>query len=234
MKKILILLFIIIYAAASFAATLGDKKAELSRVKKYIRSLDAKIVAARSARKINKLAELKDLKRRQLERAKLIKKDIAKLETGEKKLEVKKETKPQPKPEAKVSKKKLLKDEWKRGQQFEVGYGGGSLLLGGAYSFPFRNLNLQAKLGYGIGNGYSVLDVGIRALFSVRGNKVGVELGVANYSETVADIIGVAGNIDKGSKLGFGVFFIRPVGNFQGRLGYNTALGITASLVNKF
>ncbi|MEA3494156.1 MAG: hypothetical protein U9R38_07245 [Candidatus Margulisiibacteriota bacterium] len=223
MKKILILLFVIIYAAASFAANLADKKAELSRVKKYIRSLDAKIVAARSARKINKLAELKDLKRRQLERAKLIRKDIAELETGEKKPEVKKEAKPQPKP-----------DEGKRGRQFEVGYGGGTLLLGSAYSFPFRNLNLQAKAGYGIGNGYSILDAGIRALFAVRGNKVGVELGMANYSETVADILGVAGNIDKGTKLGFGVFLVRPVFKYTGRIGYNTALGLTASLLYKF
>lgn len=222
MKKILILLFIIIYAAASFAATLSDKKAELSRVKRYIRSLDAKIVAARSARKINKLAELKDLKRRQLGRAKLIRKDIAGLEKGEKK------------PGTKVSGKKLLKDEWKRGWQVEGGYEGGAGIFEVGYVISVAAVDVLIGAGYGIGNNYSIVTGSVAGVFPFGNNYAGLELGLASYSETVSDVLGVSGNIAKGSRTGIGIFGGTKLGMVDAQIGYNTALGLTAGVVYKF
>jgi hypothetical protein len=234
MKKILTLAFIILYLSSICFAGLAEKKSELSKVKKYIRSLDAKIIAARSSKKINKIAQLKDLKRRQLERAKLIKVEIAELEKGGKKPVAKPVVKKEAKARAGV-KAKVGAIGW----QVEAGYGGGALIVGGGYAFPFRNLNLVANATLGMGNGYNIMNARLKALFNVRGQTVGTELGISNYSETVTDIPLVSGDIDKGAKLGFGVFWRRPInlpriGKAFARVGYNTALGLNAGIVYKF
>jgi len=127
----------------------------------------------------------------------------------------------------------------KRGFEAEVGYGAGALQLGGGYGFTFRNLNLVAGLSYGIGNSYSVMNAGLSAVFPFGDSFAGAQLGMTNYSARVADILGVSGNIEQGSRAGFGVFFGRPmsvpkIGKIAVKFGYNTAMGITLVGVYKF
>lgn len=242
MRRFLSLLSIFVFiiisiASICFADTLEDKKEELQRVKKYVLTLDAKIIAARDARQINRIAKLKELKRRQLDRADLLKAEIAKLEKGEAVPEPEPEALPAPEPAPEPEIAKVIKEEW-RGWLAEGGYGGGALQLGGGYRFPFRNLKLVAKLDFGMGNEYTTVTAGLRAVFPVGPDFAGAELGVVDYSETVTDIPGVSGNIERGMQFGFGVFAGRPVelpfAKLDARIAYNTALGITASAIYSF
>jgi hypothetical protein len=231
-KKLLVFIFIISVAAACFAGELEDKKSELQRVKKYILTLDAKIIAARDAKQINRISRLKDLKRRQLDRADRVKAEIERLAKGETVA-----PKPEPEPEPVIVAKPKEKAE--RGWQADVGYGGGALLLGGGYRFPFRNLDLVAGFEYGIGNEYSIMGANLGAFFPMGPNFVQVGLSIVDYSETVTGILGVSGNVEKGGKLGFGVSAGRPVyvpriGKVAVKVGYNTALGLTAGVIYKF
>jgi len=235
-RKILVFVFIVSMAVTCFAGELEDKQAELQRVKKYITTLDAKIIEARDAKQINRIAQLKELKRRQLDRAENLKAEIEKLERGETVAPMP-EPKPMPEPEPVVAAKPEMKAE--RGWRVDAGYGGGSFMLGGGYRFPFRNLNLVAGIDYGISNGYSIINARIGSVFPMGSNIVEVNLGLTDYSATVTDILGVSGNIEKGGRLGFGVSVGRPVnlpwaGKVNLGVGYNTALGLTAGATYQF
>lgn len=229
MKKLTALLLAAVLVVGLSLPVFGQiegKKAELEKVRQYIKLLDAKIVKARAAKQINKVAQLKDLKRKELARAEKLKKDISALETAEIKVKVK----------AKVQERVKAKAEpRRRGLQVGAGLGGGAAMLRLGYFFPLlQGMDVVLDAGYGIGNEYSVIAGNAAGIFSLGNLYTGLELSVANYSETVTDIIGISGNIDKGSKLGFGVFVGRPFGRLKAQVGYNTALGLTAGALLKF
>lgn len=219
MKKIIGLLLVFVFLvgiSGTGFAQIENKKAELAKIKKYVMVLDRKIKKARSAKKINKIAELKDLKRKQLARAKKLKVEIARLEKG------------RPKGKAKAGAK------GRRGFQAGLGFGGGAGILGVGYAMPLGGFGLLVDGGYGIGSKYSVLAVNLSGIFPFGDNYAGIGMGMANYSETVSDIPGVSGNIDKGSKFGFGLFAGRAFGRICAQIGYNSALGLTAGVNYKF
>jgi len=77
MKKIFLFIFLLLFlSSAVFAGKLDEKEAKLKKTREYIKYLDKKIVQMRNARKINKLAELKDIKRTVLARAKTLQAEI--------------------------------------------------------------------------------------------------------------------------------------------------------------
>lgn len=220
MRKIfgLLLIFVFLVGMSGIGfAQVGEKKAELAKVKQYIKVLDQKIKKARAAKKINKIAELKDLKRKQLGRAKRLKEEIKESEKVRKKAGVKRRG---PK----------IKGRF----QIEAGYGGGAGILGVGYAMPMASFGLLVDAGYGIGNKYSVITANVSGILPFGDNYAGLGLGVASYSETVTDIVGLSGNIDKGSKAGFGVFFGTKLGMICAQIGYNSALGATAGAIYKF
>lgn len=221
MKKIIaVLLATVLVLSLPVFGQIEGKKAELEKVRQYIKLLDTKIVDARAAKKINKVAQLKELKRKELERAEKLKLEIAALEKAEVKVKVK----------AKAEVK--ARD---RGLQIGAGLGGGSGMIKIGLLLPLlQGMDVVLDAGYGMGNEYSVIAGGAAGIFTLGNLYTGLELCVANYSETVTDIIGVSGNIEKGSKLGFGVFVGRPFGRLKAQVGYNTALGLTAGAVFKF
>ena len=76
MKKIFLLLLLGAFlGGAAFAGKIEEKEAKLKKIREYVKYLDKKIVQMRNARKINKLAELKDIKRTVLARAKALKRE---------------------------------------------------------------------------------------------------------------------------------------------------------------
>ena len=83
MRKVLGWLLVLVFAAGICGAAVAqvkEKKDELKKVKNYIKVLDQKIEKARNAKQINKIAQLKDLKRKELARAKTLQQEIARLE----------------------------------------------------------------------------------------------------------------------------------------------------------
>lgn len=199
-------------------AGLEEKKATLAKVRKYIKILDQRIIKARKARKINKIAELKEIKRKELKRAKRLKQEIAKLGKG--------------KGKAKGRAKGLMMPKGRF--QVGLGFGGGAGMLGVGYGMLVAGLDLLLGAGYGIGNQYSVVTVGLAGVFPFGNNYAGLELGLASYSETVSDVLGVSGNIEKGSKAGIGIFGGTKLGMVDAQIGYNTALGLTVGAIYKF
>jgi len=223
MRKVLgwflVLLFVAGICGAAMAQ-LREKRAELEKVKNYIKVLDQKIVNARNAKQINKIAQLKDMKRKELARAEALQLEITRLE----------KTGPGPSPKAKGR----AVGPRKGGFQLSAGYGGGAGIIGAGYSIPIAAINLEIGAGYGIGNKYSVMTAGVAGVFPLGNFCVGLEGGMANYSEKVENIPGISGEIDKGSKAGGGVFVGTKLGMISARIGYNSALGATAAAVYKF
>ena len=222
MKKIVSWFLVLGFAAAMAGmacAQLEEKKAELEKVKIYIKTLDEKIVKARAQRKINKIAELKHLKRRELERAKKLRQEIASLE------------KVSPRGRA-VGRPAHAGG---RGRfQASAGYGGGGAMFGGGYVMPVGLAEAQFNAGLGIGNSYTVLCANVAGVFPLRNFYVGLEVGGASYSEKVRKIPGLSGDIDKGSRAGFGVFAGTKLGLIRAQVGYNSALGLTVGAIYRF
>ncbi|KPJ65803.1 hypothetical protein AMJ44_09475 [candidate division WOR-1 bacterium DG_54_3] len=215
---LLVFVFLAGLAGTGFAQV-EEKKAELEKIKQYIITLDQKIIKARADKQINKIAELKELKRRELARAKELRQEIARLEKAEVRPRAAKRMGPKAK---------------RGGFQVGAGYGGGAAILGAGYTIPTARLDLLIDAGYGLGNEYSVLSANISGVIPLGANYVGIGLGMANYSEKVKDIPGLSGEIDKGSRFGAGLFFGRCFGPLRAQLGYNSALGLTAGLNYKF
>jgi hypothetical protein len=89
--------------------------------------------------------------------------------------------------------------------------------------------------GMALGNQYSVVIIDIDGKISFGSRYLGLGFTYANYSETVADIPGISGNIDKGGKFGVDIFGGIPLDkqlNLQA--GINTAIGFTGSLLYSF
>jgi len=222
MKKYLAVIFIFVFGLILIQpafAQLEEKKVELKKIGAYIKFLDTKIVKARKARQINRLARLKELKRLEIARAEKLRKEIAGLESvpGGRYL-----------PKQRVGRK--------RGFCAGVGYGGGSGVVKLGYVIPsMRNSEVIIDLGYGLGNSFNI------TLFEVSGrmplgrdNFAGLELSMANYSQSVTDVPGISGTIGAGSRTGFGVFAGRWLGKTQVQVGYNSALGLTVGAIYKF
>jgi len=214
MRKVLgiILLFVFLLSMCGIGfAQVEGKRAELSKIQVYIKSLDSKIEKARAAKQINKVAELREQKRKQQERADLLKKEIAALEQARVKI----------KPEG----------ERKRGFQVGAGYGGGAGIIGVGYARPIsESIGLVFDAGYGIGNGYSVIIAEASGIYSFGKAFAGLGLAATSYSNKVTDIPGLSGTFDKGTRFGAELFFGYSFGSLMGKIGYNTGLagGLTA------
>ncbi len=223
MKRIVALGLLLIFVTPCFA-DLEAKKEEYLKVKEYLNVLDKKIVEARQKRQINRLAELKDIKRNVIARASNLKNEIEKSDTG-----------------AATEKKDVVKSDpatasslgnpsyWAGG-----GYSGGALMAGFGYVSPvLPGMDLVLGLNLGMGNNLTVIDAGVATRFPFADNYFGVELDVVNYSNDVSDVPGL-NKVEKGFRAGFGVFGGKNFGQFGAQLGYNTALGLTAKVIYKF
>jgi len=204
------------FVGAAFARA-DDERAELDKVKEYLVVLDQKIKEARAQRHINKLAQLKHLKRQELARAKRLRHEIAALESGSKKAAG-------PKPVAATG----------RRLQANAGFGGGGVLLCIGYSMPVARVELLPNAGIGIGNGYTILAAGLAAVIPLGDACLGVEGGLVDYSSRVGNIPGVSGTLEKGMSAGFGIFAGRKIGPVRAQVGYNSALGLTLGAAYRF
>ncbi|MFH1826296.1 MAG: hypothetical protein ABH823_03270 [bacterium] len=241
MKKTVILFCLLFLSLGIIQAgtALADKQEELQEVLEYVKGLDAKIVEARNKKEINRIAELKELKRGALAQAKALKEEIGggtavtepepvSVPVVESVIEVEEIVPIIPEVSA-ARKNKPLAGWWGLG-----GWGGGALLMELAYPFKAKEQNLATDFGLGIGNGYTILKTGIAWLKPVKQNYFGLELSYLIYSHTVTDIPGISGNISSGGRFALGFFGGTTVNKIDFRLGYNSGLGITLMGVYKF
>lgn len=215
--SVVLLLVFLAGLATVCSAQVEEKKSELVKTMEYVKTLDHKIKVAREEKKINKIAELKELKRGAIRKAKALKAELEK--TGV------------------IVEEIIIVDdvEQKAGWLAKVGFGGGAAMIEGLHSFPVMpDLNLVFDGGLGIGNGYTIMILGLSKIYPLAGNYAGLELGIINYSAAVADVLGISGNISQGARIGIGVFGGTKVRDFDVQIGYNMALGITAGAVYKF
>lgn len=222
MRKYLIVGLVALFALTLMQpgfAQLKEKKEELRKIGDYIKLLDTKIIKARQARQINKIARLKELKRFEIDRAEKIRQEIAELESIPGGRFVPKQRVGRP-----------------RGFCAGVGYGGGSGVVKLGYVLPFvRQSEVIVDLGYGIGNSFNITLIEVSGRMPLgRDNFAGLELSSANYSKSVTDVPGLSGTIGAGSRSGFGVFAGRWLGKTQVQVGYNSALGLTVGAIYKF
>lgn len=223
MKKLVVLCFILLFSLSMIpqaqAASLKDKKVEFAKIKQYLMVLDQKIRKARTQKRINKISELKEIKRAELSRAKVLKAEIVKLEAG----------KPvTTKPTAKAGPARA------GGWLVEGGLGCGGGLGRVGYLMPIRaNMDLVIDGGLAVGSGFSavVADVGVR--FLVGRGFIGLEAGLASYSKTVTGVPGVSGNIG-GSNTGIGIYGGTNFGKIEAKAGYNTAAGLIGTVGYRF
>ena len=211
MKKLILVSLVVaiglLAAVPSFAGTLEDKQAELSKVQAYVGVVDQKIKQARADKDINKIAALNDEKKKNLDRMQSLQGDIASLEKA---------------------------SGIMRGWLLTGGFGGGAGLLKVGYTLPVKNFNLTGDVGYALGNSFSVMVGDIQGIFGIGNNRLGVELTAANYSKSVTNVPGISGNIDQGTKIGAGIFFGMPFRGVMLQAGYNSALGLNANVGYKF
>ena len=160
MKKSFVLTLIVILFNGMVFAEPGDKSGELAKIGEYIKSLDEKIEKARAARQINKLAELKELKRKELAQAKTLKDKIGKAE----------------KPGARSG--------WSNKWQARAGIGGGALIMAGGYSLqPINEFDTLVEAGLGIGKAYPILVLDARGIMPLTNTYIdytGLELSLAD------------------------------------------------------
>ncbi|MBU1027322.1 MAG: hypothetical protein KKA31_06290 [Candidatus Margulisbacteria bacterium] len=225
MRRIVAICLLLIFAAPCFA-DLEAKKEEYLKVKEYLNTLDKKIVEARQKRQINRLAELKDIKRNVIARANNLKAEIdnpGPAAAVEKKAEKKAASNP-------------IRDSVLTNPNYFVsaGYGGGAVMAGFGFVNPVMpGMDLVLGLNLGLGNNVTVIDAGVATQFPFADNYLGVELDMVNYSNDVSDIPGL-NKVEKGFRAGFGVYGGKNFGQLGAQLGYNTALGLTAKLIFNF
>lgn len=230
MGVMLVVVLVLGLAVAAFAG-LAEKKAEFAKVGKYISTLDKKIIKARAARQINKVAQLKAIKRKELARAKKLKSEIAALKSSgieeESVIEVMPVT-----PVTSVAKAEQKIDVIGRESGFQIGggYGGGAGIVDISYIMPVKD-NLDFVLGgvYGIGNQYTITVIKVAGIMPLGNNYAGLGIGMANYSQSVADIPLVSGNISAGSNTGVSIFAGTTLDVLQVQVGYDSALGLILS-----
>ena len=109
------------------------------------------------------------------------------------------------------------------------GLAGGAFRLGATLDRPLtNNLNLLGDLGYGFGNGYSLLTAAAGVQAKIRDNiYIGADVCYSSYSSAVR--LGLpAVDITDLSGVGLGIFAGLTRDKLYGQIGYDTRLGAIA------
>ncbi|MBU0687238.1 MAG: hypothetical protein KKB81_05245 [Candidatus Margulisbacteria bacterium] len=229
----LVLLVLIVFCGISFAE-LPEKKQELAKVKKYIQLLDNKIKFARSKGDKARVLNLQKIKKTNLARAKSLKEEIEYLEDGgAEPIEVKDVIIEEIIAEPYVAPEQP-KSFWGQGFSVLGGYGCGGGAIGVGYVVPLSDIfSLTFDGRYYIGNQYTVPMAKISIFRPFGENYVGVGVGMASYSQTVGNVLGLSGNVAQGSHTDISLIIGRQVENFGVQVGYGTATGAIAEIVYK-
>ena len=123
-----------------------------------------------------------------------------------------------------------------RGVRLLAAYGGGAAGVGLGYLLPQgRDYDVILDAAYYFGNQYSIVSAKAAADVQVGGGwYTGISAGWVNYSQTVANIPGLSGNVESGSHIDAGVFLGKEVREWRAQIGYGTALGLIGELSYKF
>ncbi len=238
MRKIVVVSLVLLFFTSLCLAQRSDqtveqilfeKKAELAKVSKYIVSLDKKLETAKKANDISKEAQLKTLKTDALARAKVIKEEINTIEN------------PEPISQPVVGEEVVIREVVvERGKSTSIGgnimYGGGAGGVGFDLIRPVNEeVNFRIGIGYLQGNQYNVMTAGLAVTRLFIDKYVGLGVDYGSYSQTVADIPGLSGNIAKGGHTGAGIFVGISLDDSKNlEVGYSSALGFTGRAVYKF
>ena len=109
------------------------------------------------------------------------------------------------------------------------GLAGGAFRLGATLDHPLtNNLNLLGDLGYGFGNGYSLLTAAAGVQTKIKDNiYIGADVCYSSYSSAVR--LGLpAVDITDLSGVGLGIFAGLTRDKLYGQIGYDTRLGAIA------
>lgn len=116
-----------------------------------------------------------------------------------------------------------------------LGYGGGALTVGIGYKLPNERFKLSSGVEYGLGRQYSVGILNIINVMLDRGPlcySAGIDYAI--YSQLVDKIPGISGTIPGKDLFGLNVFVGKKMGDFDGKIGYSTSLGVRAQMSYKF
>ncbi|MFA5113567.1 MAG: hypothetical protein WC529_04645 [Candidatus Margulisiibacteriota bacterium] len=110
----------------------------------------------------------------------------------------------------------------------EAGTRGGAGVIGAAFVRPLSgDLQLQFGLGAGLGNSYTLI-YGSGSVVKNFGQVAGgIGLDICNYSAYVQNLPLMPAVIDKGARIGLGVFLNKEFGAFGVQAGFSSASGIT-------
>jgi hypothetical protein len=176
-------------------------------------SLDSKIAAAKAKGDTKKVNQLKDLKQKALNRIAALDQEVF----------------------GPVAPAAVVVKNPNGGWQVVAGYGGGAGGLGAGYGFCWgENFVCLLDAAYYQGNSYSVVSANVGGQLFFSELFLGAGVGLASYSETVAEIPGVSGNISRGSNANVSLNFGRRFGDWKLQAGYGTAMGLTAGLARDF
>jgi len=114
----------------------------------------------------------------------------------------------------------------------EGGIGGGGLVVSLGYHKYFRDkVDFKAAIGYGIGNQYGVVVLDFaRVTYDIGKYFLGGGLSYAMYSDIVTNIPGITGAFSNKNLLGVELMGGARFDKITAKLGYNSALGIRASV----
>jgi hypothetical protein len=220
MKKVaaLLMISVLVLAVAGIALTqLEQDQQMLDKVKKNIILLDRKLDLARQAKDNKKIAVITEERNQAMIQAKILGDRIARQ---------------QPKEAGQQAAPGQLR---KAGFFLDGGYAGGAGMFKAGYLFTVReNLDLALAAGYGLGNGFSIMDVEVNGKMLFGDNFAGLEAGMANFSKSVKGVPGVSGTVNSGSNTGFGLFVGKKMGKVAVKAGYNTVLGLNAGVIYQF
>lgn len=210
-KKILLVLVMVlfVFSAAVKAEDIATINNNISRLEKEIQSLEAQKAKVKSnAQKAR----------------------ISKIIAGHKKVisEYNAELKAQgvtPQQAKAMSQKKIAS---KNVAIVKGGLAGGAALIAAEMVMPMGQYNVGCEVGYGLGNNFGIIDLGVKATYPMGKNFVGAEISYAGYSKDVTNVPGLSGTIKSG--IGFGVIGGMNIDKYQVEIGYNTILGIRADV----
>ena len=106
------------------------------------------------------------------------------------------------------------------------GLAGGAGLIAGELLMPVGPMSVGGELGYAIGNNFSIIDAGVKGVYSLGAQFIGLEVNYAGYSKDVKEVPGLSGTIKSG--VGVGLVGGMPIGPVLAQVGYNTILGLRA------
>jgi hypothetical protein len=106
------------------------------------------------------------------------------------------------------------------------GLAGGAGLIAGELLMPVGPMSVGGELGYAIGNNFSIIDAGVKGVYSLGAQFIGLEVNYAGYSKDVKDVPLLSGTIKSGVGVGLvGGMIMAP---WQAQVGYNTIAGLRA------